>query len=58
MKLRAVALTLAFSTFVAAPAFAEPTSSTVLRCFCQQLDAQRKAEVATQNGVPITTGQI
>jgi hypothetical protein len=53
MKLRAVALTFALSIFVAAPAFAE---SIALRCFCQQLDTQRKAEAqishGTYDGVP------
>jgi hypothetical protein len=48
-------LTLALSTFVPARAFAAPAARTVMRCFCQRLDAQRKAEVETQNGVPTTT---
>lgn len=55
MKLRTGVLILVLSTFVATPVFAAPVSSTVVRCFCLQLDAQRKAEIETQNGVPITT---
>ena len=60
MKLGAVALTLALGSLVAAPTFAASTSTTVLRCFCQQLDTQRKAEAQRSQGgivtgVPTTT---
>lgn len=53
MKLRAMILILALGAFVTAPAFAE---SIALRCFCQHLDTQRKAEAqishGTYDGVP------
>jgi len=51
MKFKTLALVTAATLLVVG---CTDTPSTVVRCFCRQLDSQRKAELQDDNGVPTT----